>query len=255
LDLPGTEYVGLGGFTSANGAVYKGYPVPVIRGYDYVRFGRGIVYGGVDIDKTYSGWKAGDLYIHTTGYPVQDPQIRIIGDPNPEWTGSVRTTFTLFDELEISALFDINQGGDMWNGTLGALMYFGTAANTADRGANIVFAGYGPGAGKEVVKNQAYYQGVGSSFVGPSSANMEDGSYVKLREIALGYTLRNEFIKTWTGIGAIDIRLTARNLYTWTKYKGIDPETNLTGGTNLRGLDYFNNPQTRTIILSLRFNY
>lgn len=255
LDLPGTEYVGLGGFTSANGAVYKGFPVPVIRGYDYVRFGRGIVYNGVDIDKTYSGWKPGDLYIHTTGYPVQDPQIRIIGDPNPDWTGSVRTTFTLFDQVELSALFDIKQGGDMWNGTLGALVYFGTAQETADRGAKVVFEGKGPGAGKEVVKDQAYYQGVGSSFVGPSSANMEDGSYVKLREIAIGYTLRNDFIKTWTGIGAIDIRLTARNLHTWTKYKGIDPETNLTGGSNLRGLDYFNNPQTRTIILSLRFNY
>jgi TonB-linked SusC/RagA family outer membrane protein len=255
LELPGTEYVGLGGFTSANGAVYQGYPVPVIRGYDYVRFGKGIVYNGVDIDKTYSGWKPGELYIHTTGYPVQDPQIRIIGDPNPDWTGSIRTSFTLFNELEISALVDIKQGGDVWNGTLGALVYFGTSQETADRGTKVVFEGKGPGAGKEVVKDQAYYQGVGSSFVGPSSANMEDGSFVKLREIAIGYTLRNDYIKSWTGIGSIDIRLTARNLHTWTKYKGIDPETNLTGGTNLRGLDYFNNPQTRSIILSLRFNY
>jgi TonB-linked SusC/RagA family outer membrane protein len=255
LELPGTEYIGLGGFTSANGAVYKGYPVPVIRGYDYIRFGRGIVYNNENIDQKYSGWKNGDLFIATTGYPVQDPQIRIIGDPNPDWTGSVRTTFTLFDDIQISALFDIKEGGDVWNGTLGALMYFGTAANTADRGSKVVFAGYGPGAGKEVVKDQAYYQGVGSSFVGPSSANMEDGSYVKLREIAVAYTLRWEMLKEWTGISSVDIRLSARNLHTWTNYKGIDPETNLTGGTNLRGLDYFNNPQTRNIILSLRFNY
>lgn len=255
LDLSGAEYVGLGGFTSANGAAYKGFPLPIIRGYDYVKFGRGVIYNGVDIDKTYSGWSPGDLYIHTTGYPVQDPQVRIIGDPNPDWTGSVRSTFTLFGEVELSALFDIKQGGDVWDGTQGALMYFGTSAETLDRGTSVVFNGYGPGAGKSVVKSQAYYQGVGSGFVGPSSSNMEDGSYVKLREISIAYTLRNDFIKEWTGISSIDLRLSARNLKTWTKYKGIDPETNLSGGTNLRGLDYFNNPQTRSIVLSLRFNY
>ncbi len=255
IDLSGAEYIGLGGFTSANGAAYMGQPLPVIRGYDYVKFGRGVVYSGVDIDKTYTGWSPGDMYIHTTGYPVQDPQVRIIGDPNPDWTGSVRSTFTLFGEVELSALFDIKQGGDVWNGTLGALTYFGTSAESADRGTFVVFNGYGPGVGKSVVKDQAYYQGVGSSFVGPSSANMEDGSYVKLREISIAYTLRNDLIKDWTGISSIDLRLSARNLKTWTNYKGIDPETNLTGGTNLRGLDYFNNPQTRSIVLSLRFNY
>ncbi len=255
LDLAGTEYISLGGFTSAHGAVYKGSPLPVIRGYDFVRFGSGVIFGGVNIDKTYSGWKSGDLYIHTTGYPVQDPQIRIIGDPNPDWTGSVRTAFTIFDDIQISALLDIKQGGDVWNGTVGALMYFGTAQETADRGSKVVFQGFGPGAGKEVVKDQAYYTGVGSGFVGPSSQDMEDGSYVKLREVAVAYTFRNFTMRDWTGISAIDIRLSARNLYTWTNYTGIDPETNLTGGTNLRGLDYFNNPQTRTIILSLRFNY
>jgi len=255
LDLAGAEYIGLGGFTSANGAAYMGSPLPVIRGYDYVKFGRGVVYNGVDIDKTYTGWSNGDLYIHTTGYPVQDPQVRIIGDPNPKWTGSVRSSFTLFGEVELSCLFDIKQGGDVWNGTLGALTYFGTSGESADRGTSVVFSGYGPGAGKSVVKDQAYYTGVGSSFVGPSSANMEDGSYVKLREISIAYTLRNDLIKDWTGISSIDLRLSARNLKTWTKYKGIDPETNLTGGTNLRGLDYFNNPQTRSIVLSLRINY
>ncbi len=255
LDLSGVEYLSLGGFTSTHGSANKGYPLPMLRGYDFVRFGLGIVYAGDNIDTKYTGWKPGDLYIAATGYPVQDPQIRLIGDPNPDWTGSISSTFTLFGEIEISALLDIKQGGDVWNGTRGALVYFGTHAATADRGAKITFQGYGPGAGKEVVKDQAYYTGVGGSFGGPSSTDMEDGSYVKLREVAIAYTLRNQTIKEWAGISAIDFRLSARNIHTWTNYSGIDPETNLTGGTNLRGIDYFNNPQTRSIIFSLRFNY
>lgn len=255
LDLSGAKYVGLGGFTSAQGIAMKGFPLGVLYGYDFVKFGRGIVINGENIDQKYSGWKSGDMYIDASGYPIEDSQLRVFGDPNPDWTGSVRTTFTLFNDITVSALFDIKQGGDVWDGTQGALTFFGAAAKTADRGAKTVFPGFGPGAGKTVVKDQAYYMGVGNSFVGPSSANVEDGSYVKLREIAVAYTLRLSSIQDWTGIKSINIRLSARNLHTWTKYKGIDPETNLTGGTNLRGLDYFNNPQTRSIVLSLRFNY
>lgn len=255
LELPGADYISIPGAAGATSAVIEGQPVGVFRGSDYLRFGRGVIYNGVDIDKTYSGWNPGDVYISSTGYPVKDPELRIIGDPNPDWTGSIRTSFTLFDDLQISALFDFFQGGDVHNGTLGALMYFGTAQVTENRGKKIVFEGYGPGAGQEVALDQSYYQGIGSSFNGPASLGVEDGSYVKLREIAVAYTLRSELIKSWTSVSSIDIRLSARNLYTWTNYKGIDPETNTSGGTNARGFDYFNNPQTRSIILSLRFNY
>ena len=255
LELPGAQYISLAGSAIGSSVVMEGQPFGIFYGSDYLRFGRNVVYNGVDIDKKYSGWQSGDLYIDATGYPVKDPQLRIIGDPNPDWTGSVRTSFTLFDNLQISALFDFFKGGDVSNGTVGALMYFGTAKETENRGQKTVFAGYGPGAGKEVALDQSYYQGIGSSFNGPASLAIEDGSYVKLREIAVAYTLRSELIKSWTSISTIDIRLSARNLYTWTKYKGIDPETNLAGTANGRGFDYFNNPQTRSIILSLRFNY
>ncbi len=254
-DLSGAEYISLGGFTSCFGVAMKDYPLPVLRGYDYVRFGRGVKVSGVDIDKTYTGWTSGDLYIAANGYPVQDQQVRVIGDPNPDWTGSISSTFTLFNDFELSFLLDIKQGGNVWDGTRGALLYFGTSAVTLDRGATTVFPGYGPGAGKQVARDQAYYQGVGGSFGGPAIADMEDGSYVKLREISLAYSLRSEYVKEWTGISSIDIRFSARNLHTWTNYTGIDPETNLTGGGNLRGLDYFNNPQTRSYVLSLRLNY
>lgn len=255
LDLPGADFITLTGSAIGTSAVIEGQPYGVFRGSDYLRFGRGVIYNGVDIDNTYTNWKSGDLYIDATGYPVKDPELRIIGDPNPDWTGSIRTSFTLFDEIQISALFDFFQGGDVSNGTLGALMYFGTAKETENRGQKTVFEGYGPGAGKEVELDQSYYQGIGSSFNGPASLSIEDGSYVKLREIAVAYTLRSELIKSWISVSSVDIRLSARNLYTWTKYKGIDPETNLAGGVNARGFDYFNNPQTRSIILSLRFNY
>ncbi len=44
------------------------------------------------------------------------------------------------------------------------------------------------------------------------------------------------------------------HLKTWTNYTGFDPETNLGGGSNVTGVDYFNNPQTRQWILSVGLN-
>jgi hypothetical protein len=57
------------------------------------------------------------------------------------------------------------------------------------------------------------------------------------------------------GLESIDLGLILRNFKIWTKYTGIDPETNLTGPTNGQGLDYFNNPPMKSVIFSLSINY
>ena len=85
---------------------------------------------------------------------------------------------------------------------------------------------------------------VGAQFV-------EDGSFAKLREISLTYTLDNSMFKNLTGFSSADIRIAGRNLKTWTKYSGFDPEVNLGGAEFLtQGLDYFINPPTRSFVLS-----
>jgi hypothetical protein len=57
------------------------------------------------------------------------------------------------------------------------------------------------------------------------------------------------------GFSSLALRLAGRNLTTWTGYSGIDPETNL-GGAEVaaQGIDYFNNPQTRSFIFSVALN-
>ena len=86
----------------------------------------------------------------------------------------------------------------------------------------------------------------------PSGAQfVEDGSFAKLREISLTYTLDQPFLKNLTGFSARTSALPGRNLKTWTKYTGFDPEANLGGAEFLtQGLDYFINPPTRSFVLS-----
>jgi TonB-linked SusC/RagA family outer membrane protein len=260
-DLSGAGVIGLAGFAGIASFVAEGYAYGVLRGVDYVRFGRGSIVGGVRIDEAYPNAPKGALYIDATGFPVIDPEQRIIGDPNPDWTGAIRNNFTLFRKLKVSALIDFKHGGDMWNGTTGALYQFGTHKDTEIRGQTRIFGKTyfqnqkvdGPGAGKEVVIDQNWFQGNGSGFL-VNSPFVEDAGYVKLREIAVSYNFSGSLIKSF-GLSDIDVRVSGRNLKTWTDYTGIDPETNLTGTSNGRGIDYFNNPFFRSYAVSLRLNY
>jgi hypothetical protein len=108
----------------------------------------------------------------------------------------------------------------------------------------------GPGANTAFVFNEAWFRGLGGGFGAQGKQFVEDGSYVKLREIALDYTVPNSYARRF-GMSSIGIRLAGRNLKTWTDYTGIDPETNLTGTSPLRGQDYFNNPQARNFSISV----
>jgi hypothetical protein len=229
----------------------------VIRGNDFYRCGREDL--PANIQTGCAGAAVGAIYVGANGFPLLDPQIRVIADPHPDWTAGIRNNITLFSAVQLSSLIDIKQGGDVWNGTKGALYHFGTHADTERRGTTSTYAAFsgntvaGPGADKEVTFNQAWFTGLGSGFGPVASQFMEDGSYVKLREIALSYSIPTTLSRR-LGMGGIDLRVAGRNLRTWTDYTGIDPETNLAGTTNLRGIDYFNNPQTRSFVFTVGLN-
>lgn len=264
LDLQGAEFVDMpGAFAGAPGAAVVGSRVGVLRGNDFARCGRGLTIGGQAIDQLCGNAPAGALFIGQDGFPVLDPTIRVIMDPHPDWTAALRSDFTFGRRWQLSALVDTRQGNEVWNGTRGALYQFGTHKDTEIRGTQQTFgangfhsgAVAGPGAGTPVTIDQAWFQGLGSGFGPVASQFIEDGSFVKLREVAITYDADQPFIRNSLGIESLRIRLSGRNLVTWTDYRGIDPETNLGGAeVNLQGIDYFNNPSTRTFALTLGFN-
>jgi len=225
------------------------------RGSEFIKFGRGIVYQGVNIDEAYPGTPEGTLYITETGYPVVENYTRWQGlDSTPNWLMSLRNTFTIKRNWTIGAFVDIRgPGGYIRNGTRGVLYLYGTHARTIPRDTETkVFEGVGPGAGKEVALNEWWWRGPGGYFSGGRMQFMEDGWYVKLREISVSYKMRNEFIRN-LGLSDVALRLSGRNLHTWTDYQGLDPETSQ-GGDGMWS-DYFNQPQTRSYNFTLRINY
>ena len=222
-----------------------------------------------------AGAPNGAMYIDADGFPIQDQANRVIGDPNPDWTGAVRLGLTLYKKLTISTLVDVRKGGDVYNGTRGALYHFGTWKETENRatctatgctGNELVFgetfqpqATFGPGKGKPVPIGENYYnQGVGGGggiFTGVSGPLIEDGSWTRLREVSASYSFSGAWLRSKLNLSSADVRIAGRNLLLSTKYQGIDPETNLNGSTTIdRGADYFNNPQTRSFVISVSLN-
>jgi TonB-linked SusC/RagA family outer membrane protein len=272
-DLLGAQFIPYNneGFTGAIGSSTLGYAPGVIRGKDFARCGLGLMINGVDIDQSCgTGFKPGALYLAANGQPILDPTDRVIGDPNPRYTMSFNTSVKVKQHLTLSGLLDVRKGGEVWNGTHGILNYFGTSSETLDRtttngqfGVNVLTNKYpdvaGPGAGVVAFTTmsdwQNWYNNNGGGF-GPVGAQfVEDGSYAKLRELALTYNLTGAIPQKLGGFSSIDVRLAGRNLHTWTKYTGLDPEANLGGAEFLtQGLDYFNNPQARSFVVSFSFN-
>jgi len=234
----GVESIILNGFTRPTSRAVVGQPYGVLYGGRWARDAQGRIIIGND------------------GFPMVASEEGVIGDPNPDWTAGITNTFT-FKGLSLSALFDIREGGDIWNGTEGVMTFFGTSKRTENRGETHVFEGVredGTPNTQEVVLDEAWYTANGGGFGEVDEEYVEDASWVRLRELTLGYNLP----KTWlTGMWVSEayIALTARNLWLNTDYTGIDPETNLTGASNGFGIEYFGMPNTRSYGVSLRVTF
>ena len=205
------------------------------------------------------------------GFPEQDPLEGIIGDPNPDWQGAASSTLT-YKNFSLSVLFETFQGADIFAGTKSVMTDLGTWESTAEESTaqqnllesngNVILAGttfrgkiHNFGAGP-VALTESWYNGEGGFFGGGNDELfIEDGSWTRLREVTLAYNFKSERLKENTGIGNAQLSFTGRNLLLWTAFEGNDPDTNLQGISAARGIDYFNNPSTKSYIFTLTLDF
>ncbi len=262
---PGVDKILIAGFTNGEVDAFAGKPYGQIFGNTYVRANPGNA-------KDPNALPDGPLLINDNpnvagyGQPIVGSQGAILGDVNPKWTGSVINNLT-FKGVTLGFQIDVRKGGDLWNGTKGAMDYFGTGKTTENRNQPVTFQGLsghlnaegqvvhfdangdevaGPGSANTVQTkyDQNYWQNIGSSFVGPAEPDVEDGSFIKLREASIGYSLPASMLgKTFN---SLSVTFFANNIILHTKYQGVDPETSLAGPANGQGLDYFNNPGVKS---------
>ena len=250
----GIDDIGLNGFTSTSVDVVPGQPFSVIYGTGFQRT------------------DAGEVIVGADGWPLVNPTRQALGDPNPDWTLGFNNNLT-FGDLSVGVLFDIRSGGDVWCGTCGIINYFGTSEQSAaERDDVVTFDGVvvtgtdDDGNITSTAPNTTAVSladpngGVGSyyrvryGFGGITEMNIHDASWVRLRNVSLGYDLPSSMFDN-SFVGGINVQLSARNLWLSTDYPGVDPETNLTGASNGYGLDYFNMPNTKSYSATVKLTF
>lgn len=196
----------------------------------------------------------GEVLIDDRGLPIVDSEKGIIGDPNPDWTMGIRNSLTFYG-ITLSALIDVRKGGDVFNGTVAVMKSLGTHQSTENREELFVYEGIRESDGTPNTTEISYYDFYTNyGLVGVSEENIEDGSWIRLRDVGLSYSLPEKWLNP-IGIRRIDVGISGRNLLLFTNYSGIDPETNLSGASNSFGRDYFNMPNTKSLSFNVKFTF
>ena len=245
--------INLGGLSSASSRALEGYPLGVIVGGRTLRDDSGMI------------------IFDDNGFPEQDPTTGVIADPNPDWQGSIFSTLK-YKNFSLSTLFETYQGADILAGTKAVMLDLGlwqstatettTNQNLLDYNGDVILAGttfrgdvYNFGAGP-VARTESWYNGDGGFFGGGNDELfVEDGSWTRLREVTFSYLLEYPWLKNKLGLTSVEFSMTGRNLLLWTNFEGNDPDTNLEGISVARGIDYFNNPSTKSYVFTVDINF
>ena len=160
-----------------------------------------------------------------------------IGDVNPDYTFGFANTIRA-GGLTVYGLLDGTRGGNVYNFTK-QWMFQDQRHSAIDQSGK-------PASSKHTID---YYTVGLYNALEPASYFVEDGSFVKLRELSVSYSLPQNFIRALpfmrTG-QSLKLALIGRNLKTWTNYTGFDPEASSVGDFNFR-IDGFRYPSFRQV--------
>lgn len=171
------------------------------------------------------------------GQPAGPVAKKVIGDPNPDFNGSFINDIQIGSRWNFRTQFDFVYGNDVFNFTrrLAALSAFGTLQDPF---------------GDEL--EGKYPSGYSNAVFRIFENWIEDGSYIKLRELSASYTTYPSFM----GLESVRFRLIGRNLFSIDRYSGYDPEINTAGQrTAVRGFDFVEVPVPQSVQVGITANF
>lgn len=161
-----------------------------------------------------------------------------LGTPNPTRTATLVTGITMFKFARLSTLVDYKGGHMQYNDSESFRCGISTCRGVNDRSAPL----------KEQARAVARY--ASSSAVGDF---IEHADYMKVRDLSLTLTARRDLAALARAQGA-NVVISGRNLYTWTRYTGLDPEQNI-GQDNFTSTDFLGQPNVRYLTARINLTY
>ena len=235
-------------YGNARGGMIRGMPATTITGFHYLRNNKGQI-----------------VISPTTGLPLVEQTFTVIGDRMPDFTLGTLNNIR-YKNWNLSFLFDLKMGGDVWNANDQYLTVQGKSQRTADREVPRVVQGVLQD-GKENTAsptlntiaiipyyNQQYYTTM------PEEEFIEhDVNYLRLRNITLSYTLPAKSLRKMGFLNSLGLFITGNDLILWSNYRGADPTANgNTAGSNGvggMGIDYGSLPTPRAVNFGLRATF
>ena len=204
----------------------------------------------------------GETLYNSNGLPVQDNELRLLGNYNPDFTMGFNNSFN-YKGFNLNILFDWRSGGTIVSRTKALGSTSGVLQETLEgrengvTGEGVTNVGtpenpqYAPNT-TSVPASQFY-----NNFYdrGNEASALYDASYVKLRQVSLYYNLSDKFVKS-IGFQSIKLGLVGSNLLLFTENPHFDPELNALQGRNIvYGVEDMSYPSTRSFGMSLKTQF
>ena len=182
---------------------------------------------GAYFQRPYTFNDANNDGIIATSEVTLGPTATFQGQPFPDHGGSVSSTITVFQRFHLYGLVDGRFGNKLFNSTEQFRCGLSNCRGRNDRTAPL-----------------AEQAAAVANILGTQAGYMEDADFVKFRELSLTYDAPPNWA-TRIGASSLSFTIAGRNLATWTKYKGLDPELNEAGQNNFTTADFLTQPPVR----------
>ncbi|MES2575209.1 MAG: carboxypeptidase-like regulatory domain-containing protein [Bacteroidota bacterium] len=231
------------GFSDVNKNYIVGQPLGVIVGNGYLR------------DENQK------IIIDDSGFPIEDSQPKILGDPNPDFVVGFYNSFQ-YKKFSLNFSFDWSQGGKIWNGTQQTLNYYGNSELTEnDRNiTNYVFKGVTQ-LGLENTQSVTFYdvnlpveqnRWTRYGIDGVAEDAIEDATYFRLNSINLSYNSGFDYFREKL---FFTVSFFMNNVFIVSKSKSAFSNNSMFNSIETTGLDYFNAPMMRSFGTSLTLKF
>ncbi len=203
--------------------------------------------GEVDAHATQTGKDVGRLkYADSNGDGVVDDKDRVyLGSFHPDWTGGLGINLS-WKNITFSTALYASVGNEVYNRNK---IYTDFAQSELFNHGTVILDAWTPeNTGSSIPA--VILDDKGNNEFRSSSYFIENGSYLKVRHLKLGYQMPQQWLK---GAGA-NIYVEVQNPFILTGYSGVDPELPFEGNSNIPGIDNGAYPLARTILLGVNIN-
>lgn len=231
-----------GSFDDRPSRTDTGHPLGGFYGYTVT----GTDAGGNFVFQDINGRDAnGDL----TGQPdgiINDDDKTYIGDPNPDYTWGLNFS-GYFRDWDFSLFVDGSHGADVFNQKKYDNYFLYNSSIVSD-----ALNAWTPSNTDTGIPIATLDNSAGGNAL-PSTFYIEDGSFVRLRSLQVGYTVPPDKLSRWS-VEELRVYFSAQNVYTWTDYTGYDPQVSANALFD-RGIDFRGYPNTRTYSLGFDLSF